>query len=395
MSDEWPLPDIDAALIRDFDLFNVEPIGGDLYAGWKKWQEGPRLFYTPKNGGHWVATRAEDIYNIYRDTEKFSNHGVALFREQHGTRFIPGEIDPPDHTAFRSVLNPEFSPRRVRDLEDDARELAIELIEGVRGDGECEFREAVALRVPIYNFLNFLKLPRADAALLLPAADTIARDSNMTNFMSAMGVISAYIDARIEERLDERIDDFIGRLTHAMVGGRPITRDEIRVTTLNVLLGGLDTVTASMGFFMDFLSKNPAHRQLLAQQPELIPDAVEELLRRHGIFNTGRLVQQEYEFGGVTLRRHDLILIPTALHNLDERRFPDPLEVDFRRADKNHLTFGAGIHRCLGSNFARAQLKILLEEWLARIPDFAPKAGTTAKVQSGRANTVTELMLSW
>jgi cytochrome P450 len=217
----------------------------------------------------------------------------------------------------------------------------------------------------------------------------------MTNFMSAMGVISAYIDARIEERLDERIDDFIGRLTHAMVGGRPITRDEIRVTTLNVLLGGLDTVTASMGFFMDFLSKNPAHRQLLAQQPELIPDAVEELLRRHGIFNTGRLVQQEYEFGGVTLRRHDLILIPTALHNLDERRFPDPLEVDFRRADKNHLTFGAGIHRCLGSNFARAQLKILLEEWLARIPDFAPKAGTTAKVQSGRANTVTELMLSW
>jgi cytochrome P450 len=180
-----------------------------------------------------------------------------------------------------------------------------------------------------------------------------------------------------------------------MVCGRPITRDEIRVTTLNVLLGGLDTVTASMSFFLNFLSKNPSHRQVLIEQPELIPEAIEELLRRHGIFNTGRLVQEECELGGVTLRKNDLILIPTALHNLDERRFPDPLTVDFRRADKNHLTFGVGIHRCLGSNFARAQLKIVLEEWLARIPDFAPKAGTTARVQSGRANTVTELMLSW
>jgi cytochrome P450 len=95
------------------------------------------------------------------------------------------------------------------------------------------------------------------------------------------------------------------------------------------------------------------------------------------------------------LRKDDLILIPGALHNLDERRFIDPMTVDFRRADKNHLTFGAGIHRCLGSNFARAQLRILLEEWLSRIPDFHLTPGTQPKFQSGRANTVTELHLSW
>jgi cytochrome P450 len=325
----------------------------------------------------------------------FSNHGVALFREQHGPSFIPGAIDPPLHTAFRNVLNPEVSPRRVKELEDAARTLTIEMIEKLIPQGGCEFRHAIALRMPIYNFLHFLKLPLSDAEFLLPPADTIARDSDLNHFAEAIGVISGYIDERIEERLSRPGDDFISRLAHAEIAGRPITFEETRMATLNVLLGGLDTVTASMGFFMNFLARNPDHRRQLVEDPSLIGEANEELLRRHGIFNTGRLVMRDCEFGGVKFRKDDLVLIPTTLHNVDERRFPDPLTVDFRRQDKNHLTFGVGIHRCLGSNFARAQLRILLEEWLKRIPEFAVKPGTRAKMQSGRANTVTELFLSW
>ncbi len=113
-----------------------------------------------------------------------------------------------------------------------------------------------------------------------------------------------------------------------------------------------------MGFFMNFLARNPSYVQQLVDDRTLIPMAVEELLRRHGVFNLGRLVKADCEFKGIKLRKNNLILVPTSLHNL-EPRFPDPLKVDFAREDKNHLTFGVGIHRCLGSNFARSQLIIL------------------------------------
>jgi cytochrome P450 len=395
MTVQWPVPKLPSDRLIAFDYFKVEPEDGDLHAGWARCHRGPDIFYTPLNGGHWVATRAEDIFDVFRDPERFSNHGVAMIREQHGPLFIPGQIDPPLHTAFRTVLNPELSPKRVKTLEDRSRELICALLDEIAPTGGCEFHEAVAERIPIYSFLNFMNLPIEDAALLLPDVAVIGRSSDMEAFAGSLASIRAYVDARIEERLRVRADDFIGRLVHAQVDGRPIERDEMLVTTLNVMLGGLDTVTASMGFFMNFLARNPGHRHQLTKDPGLIPEAVEELLRRHGIFNTGRLVTRDIDFKGQHLRKDDLILVPTALHNLDERRFPNPLEVDFHRKDKNHLTFGVGIHRCLGSNFARMQLRILLEEWLNRIPEFGISAGGTTTFQSGRANAVMHLPLAW
>lgn len=391
----WPLPDVDDGLIIEFDLFDVQPVDGDLHAGWKQWHAAPDLFYTPLHGGYWVATRADAIAEIMRDNARFSNHGVALMRDREGARFIPGELDPPVHTAFRTVLNPETSPRRVREFEESSRQLCIDLIEGIQTDGACEFRSAISERMPIYNFLTFMGLPLGDAEVLLPPSSTIARNHDMAAFAAAMAELHVYADARIDERLAAPVDDFISRLLSAQIDGRSITREEVRVTILNVMLGGLDTVTGSMGFFFNFLARNPDHRQQLCEQPDLIPEAIEELLRRHAIFNTGRLVKEECEFNGVTLRKNDLVLLPSALHNLDERRFPDPMRVDFDRKDGAHITFGVGIHRCLGSNIARAQLKILLQEWLKRIPDFAIAPGGVVKAQSGRANSVTQLPLVW
>ena len=391
----WPLPDIDPDLIRDFDIYNIEPVNGDLHAGFKRWQDGPDFFYTPHNGGHWVAARAEDVFNIYRDAERFSNHGVALFREKAGDRFIPGEIDPPIHTAFRKVLNPETSPRRIKELEQDSRALARTLIQEVKAKGKCEFHDEIAQRLPIYNFLSFMNLPRDHVNQLMGPSSIITRSPDRTAFAAALQDLNDYVDARIEERLQNPVDDFISRLMHADIEGRTITRSECRTMVLNVMLGGLDTTTGSMGFFMHFLARHPEHRRQLVAQPEKIPEAVEELLRRHGIFNTGRLVKEDCEYAGFKLRKNDLVLISTTLHNLDERRFPDPMTVDFDRSDKNHLTFGAGIHRCLGSNFARSQIRILLEEWLAQIPEFTVDPDQAFCVKSGPANAVTKLGLMW
>ncbi|KCZ94207.1 cytochrome P450 [Hyphomonas johnsonii] len=394
-TEAWPLPEIDDKLIIDFDLFKVQPIDGDLHAGWHEWHSAPDMFYTPLNGGYWVATRADDIYQIMRDGERFSNHGVALIREREGPRFIPGELDPPEHTNFRKVLNPETSPRRVREFEDSSRAMCIQLIEEVQAQRSCEFRAAISARMPIYNFLFFMGLPLSDAESLLPPADIIAREHDMNRFAEAMAELSAYADARIAERRTHPVDDFISRLLSADVGGRPITDDEARVTIINVMLGGLDTVTGSMGFFFNFLARNPGHCRQLADNPAMIPEACEELLRRHGIFNTGRLVKEDCDWRGIKLRKDDMVLLPSALHNLDDRKFADPLKVDFERKDGAHLTFGVGIHRCLGSNIARAQLRILLEEWLKRIPEFGIPANGEVKAQSGRTNSVTHLPLEW
>ncbi|MGV3768588.1 MAG: cytochrome P450 [Sphingobium phenoxybenzoativorans] len=395
MTEAWPLPDVSADRIVDFDFFDVKPVDGDLHAGWKRYFDGPEIFYTPRNGGHWVITRADHIYEIFRDYENFSNSGIALFREPGEARFIPGELDPPMHSDFRKHLNPELSPRRIRAFEEQARELTRELIDGLVDGRECEFQSTIGHRMPIYNFLVFLGLPKEDSEVLLPDVEIIGRSGDFEAFSKALGAVQAYLDARLEERRQTPVDDFLGRLVNADIGDRKITPHEARVCSLNVLLGGLDTVTASMGFFMNFLARNPGHRQQLVDDPELIDEAMEELLRRHGIFNTARLVKKEMAFGDVVFRERDLVMIPTALYNLDERRFPDSLSVDFRRPDKNHLTFAAGIHRCLGSNFARVQIKVLLQEWLARIPDFGIAPGKDTIVQSGRANAVTHLPLAW
>ncbi len=392
----WPQPDLPADRILDFDMFAIEPIEGDLHRGWHEWNNAPELFYTPKNGGHWVATTAEAIFEIFRDHERFSNNGVALIRDHEGTRFIPGEIDPPLHTAFRKVLNPETSPRRVREFEESSRQLCRILIDGILRDEGCEFTKAVSERMPILNFLHFINLPQEDAEILLPSAATIARSSDMDEFAKAIGELHAYIEARIEERMQSPTDDFISRLIRADIDGRPITRTESLVTILNVMLGGLDTVTGSMGFFFNFLARNPQHCRQLVEEKALIPEAIEELLRRHGIFNTGRLVKEDCEFRGTRLRKNDLILIPGTLYNLDKRQFPDPLEVRFDRPNRGlHATFGFGIHRCLGSNIARSQLRILLEEWLERIPEFSIAPGQDTEFRSGRAMMVTRLPLVW
>lgn len=391
---EWPLPDIAPDLIRKFDIFDLVETH-DLHADLMKWFDGPRLFYSPCNGGHWVATRAEDIFEIYRDHDRFSNHGVALFREHSGALLIPGELDPPIHTAFRNALIPETSPRRMRELEAFSRKMARDLIAKIAPLGRCEFRGAISEKLPIYNFFEFVSLPLDDADDLIPPSNAITRGTSVEDFAWGMGQVKAYVQARIDERLKVPKDDFISRMLAADIDGRKIRPEECLMMVINVMLGGLDTTTGTMGFAFNFLGRNPEHRRQLRDDPSLIPEAIEELLRRHGIFNTGRLVKQDMEFRGFNLRENDLILVPTSLHNLDPERFPDPLKVDFHRGDKNHLTFGVGIHRCLGSNFARSQVRILLEEWFAAIPDFEVDPDGEFEIKSGRANTVIQLPLRW
>lgn len=389
------VPALRAVQIVDFDYFAVEPVNDDIHVGWKRLHDGPEIFYTPLNGGHWVFTRAEDIGEAWHDTEHFSNKGVAMSREEREMKFFPGEADLPEHANYRSLLQPFFSPKAVQQLEEKMRALTEQLISGFIGLGGCEFQSQFAQRMPIYTFLTMMQLPLEHAELLLPAADWLTRDPDPQAFMRAVNTMMGYLQDRIAEREGKPGDDFISYLLTSQIGDRPATRIEVLSMVANVMFGGLDTVVSSMGFFMNFLARNPEHRGQLAAEPALIPEAVEELLRRHGIANFGRMVIKDFKYKGLPMREGDLVLLPAALYNLDERRYADPLTVDFLRPHKQHMAFGTGIHRCLGAQLARVELRVLLQEWLRRIPDFNIAAETEIVAKSGRINAIKQLPLQW
>ncbi len=394
-ANQLPNPSVPGELLVDFDFFDVKAIDGDFHQGWKRLHLGPDIFYTPRNGGHWVYTRAEDIAAAWHDPGRYSNRGVAMTREEREMKLYPGEADPPEHSHYRALLQPFFSQKAVQRLEDRMRELTRELIGSFIERGSCEFQSEMARKMPIYTFLAMMDLPLEHAAALLPAADWLSRDADPESFMRAMQTMMGYLHERIGERKGRAGEDFISRLLVSQIESRPVSEHEVLSLTANVMFGGLDTVVSSMGFFMNFLARHTGHCRQLAADPGLIPDAVEELLRRHSIANFGRMITEDFEYKGLPMRTGDLVLLPAALHNLDERKFFDPMAVDFGRTIKNHLGFGTGIHRCLGAQLARVELRVLLQEWLPRIPEF--RIGDQAPVifKSGRINSVHSLPLAW
>jgi len=164
---------------------------------------------------------------------------------------------------------------------------------------------------------------------------------------------------------------------------------------LLLLFGGLDTVASTLGFIARFLAQHPAHLKQLVDDPTLIPQAIEELVRRHGVSSTTRLIKQEVVLANATLQPDDLILLYTPLAGLDDRVTPDPLTVDFHRVKPSHAGFGNGRHACVGAGLARREIQIFLEEWLKRIPEFHIASGTTPVIGAGMVSGVLELQLEW
>lgn len=382
-------------LVRNFDFFDFPGSDRDVHGAWKDVQETmPRLFWTPLNGGHWVATRAYDIEQMYGDATRFSSKTESLPRGAAPFPQPPVEIDPPDHQAFRRIILPEFSPQAMDGLKDKARALSIELIEGFRSDGGCEFNQAFAKRMPIGIFLSIVKLPLEDASYLVSFAEKKTR-SDLATSLAAHNAIIAYLADKVEERRRNPGDDMISRIIGAEVNGRKLSEREVLAMCGVVMFAGLDTVVSSLGFIMRFLAGNPSHRQRLREEPAIIPNAVNEMLRRFSPTNLAREAACDLEHDGVTMKRGDAILLPTCLHGLDERRWSEPLAVDFDRKQIFHIAFGHGAHRCVGALLARTELRVMLEEWLPRIPEFEIPPGAQVITSSGQVNAVTELPLSW
>lgn len=383
-------------LVRDVDIFAVQALDPDLYRGWKRIQdENPPVFFTPRNGGHWLATRAEAIERLFSDHETFGSHGISVPPMPLGVpRQLPIQADGTEHRQLRSLIVPHLIGKTLRVALDNARKLAIELIEGFRPEGRCDFVIDFAQHLPIQVFLDLVELPASDRTYLISLAEIVRTPDEATRIES-FGKLMAYLGEWIDQRRAYPGDDMISRIVTGKIDGRPLTTDEMLGECSTVLLGGLDTVASMMGFIAAHLAANPALRHRLASEPALIEKNIDEIMRRFGVAGPARRAARDVVLDGATIRRGDSIFIASVLHGLDEHRWADPLTVDLGRNAASSYTFGSGPHRCPGAALARNEIIIFLEEWLKRIPDYEVDPAQGIRAMSGNVNGVLSLPLRW
>jgi cytochrome P450 len=384
-------------LVVDFDLYDPPGADTDFHGAWKALQDrAPDIVWTTANGGHWIALRGKQIHEIFSDYVHFSSKVIIVPRERGDLiKVKPTTLDPPVHRPYRALLNAGLSPKAVREMEPEIRSLVAATIEGFRARGHCEFISEFAEVLPISIFMRMVNLPVDDVRFLKPWADQINRPDGTMEPDEVMRRFAGYLQPHVRARREAPGTDLLSQIVTGLVNGAPLPETDAIELCTQVLIGGMDTVVSFLGFMMIFLARNPAHRRQLLDDRGLIWGAVDEFLRRFPIVQNGRLVVSDYEFSGVPMKAGEVVIMPGVLHGLDEREHADPLTVDFHRKSGEHSTFGNGAHRCPGAILARTELRITLEEWLERIPDFRIMPGTQPITQGGIVGCVKELSLQW
>lgn len=323
-----------------------------------------------------LVTRYDDVWWALRHPECFTSADSGLNLGEQP--LIPLEVDPPQHTKYRRMLNPQFVPREIEKLEPEVRRIVRELIDGFAARGTCDFHDEFATPLPSGIFLALMGLPLEDLPRFLQWRDDTIRPAvepgdlegaNRIRAQAAHG-ISDYFRGAITRCRRAPDDSLLSRIVHSTIDGQPLSEAELLGISHLLLLGGLDTVTATLDCMVEFLATHPDHRHQLVDDPALIPAAVEELLRwLTPVMVVPRSVKQNFEMRGVELEAGDGVTLVIGAADDDENEFGEP-RVDFGRDPNPHVAFGGGHHLCLGAHLARLELRVALEELHRRIPDY-------------------------
>jgi cytochrome P450 len=358
----------------------------------------PPIFYTPRNGGHWMCARSAIAVDMLRKYEIFSSDPSLNAGLMRSPRTAPNQYDPPVHTEMRRILNPSFSPSAVGKMEPRIRAFAVELIEGVLPDGKVEFLWQIAKRFPIDIFLLQAGAPLSDREILLNYADGFTKSPALEDRQKSLRKLADHLVGYLKEREREGTprDDLLSTVVHGkMAGGRPTSAEEREGLAALLFLGGLDTVAAMLSFIMVYLGLNPGDYKKLVDDPARIPGAVEELMRTNGVAQMERGVAQDTVYEGVTFKRGDRVTFHPQIYGFDDPTVSEPYKVDFDRDVSPHLVFGAGPHRCIGSHLARVEIRIFLEEWVRRVPRFELEGGEDPETNIGVVWSPAEVPLKW
>lgn len=371
-------------------------------------REAPPLFWTPRNGGHWMVLKYEDVFHVLRDTEVFSS---SLMPPKHraaaAARMPPGEprvvsmtpifMDPPDHTRYRLPLQRAFSPKTMTALKGDVERLAHDLVDAVIDQGGCDFFSAIAEQLPVRVFLKMMGLPEdrlAEYRALVREIFAPPGDDPMVQVRRMRRIVDAMTPVILARREAPR-DDLISQLWALEIDAQPMTLELMEDYAALIFLAGLDTVINAMSFGVRHLAAHPELQSQLRAQPELIDEAAEELLRRYTFTMTMRRVTTDTELAGSPLKAQETVIVYMPAADLDADQFSDPAVFDVEREGKVHLAFGSGPHRCLGSHLARIELQTLYDVILKRLPEFRLDPAKPVTFQAGMMLTIASLPLRW
>ena len=394
------LPDhVPEYLVRDFNMYGPPGIDKDFHEAWAtllQEDDSCPLVWTQENEGHWLPTRTSIIEEILTDYSRFSSRSIILPKSHsadHG--LLPTTIDPPEHHFYRKTLNHSMAPAAVNAMGDDIRGIVTSLIDGFVDKGECNFTRDFADILPIRVFLSMMDLPEDDIPQTKYWTDQLIRPDGTITFADALQNLKDYIAPYVDERMGGDGADMLSRMINTETSGRRLTREEAIKLSIQVFIAGVDTVVNLLGFVFLFLARSIEHRLQITSGETAVSDAVEEILRRFPLVTVAREVTEDMEFHGVQLKAGDMVAAPTPLAGMDNAFTPNAVDVEFGRKQGNSLTFGRGAHTCPGKNLARVELRIAIEEWLKRIPDFQVDNKSQLSFSSGIVGVVNDLNLRW
>ena len=398
-----PVPDnVPAELVREFDHFNNPDVKADPIGFYDPIRRSDHpVFWSPLHGGFWVFTRFDDILAVLQNSTLFRNEHMSFPGKSVWPRpLIPVEIDPPNHKPYRAIEARIFAPARMAELREEVRLDARELLRPILAARRTEFFGEFGQPLPTRVFCRLFGLPieQADDFLvwensLIHAGGAGAVGNAAEIRVQAFENISEYLSDLVRNRQAHPVDDLVSLLTRSEVEGRRLTFEEVFDMCFQLYVAGLDTVTSALSWAMAHLATNPEHRRQLKAEPGLIPNAIEEMLRRYSFITPNRVVQEDVDIAGVHLKKGDIVLMPLQSAGRDETIAENAGEVDLKRAVVKHLAFGAGNHRCVGSHLARIELYSAFEEWFERTRDFQLVPGEQPRYRAAGSSGVTYLPL--
>ncbi len=410
VSDAVPQPShVPDSVVYDFDMFHDPAYVADPHKRvLDLLEKAPPVFWTPRNGGHWICLGHQANFEAARDTESFSNEMIPHDQLQAMLAQMPPDapripiaypinLDPPLHGKYRLPLQGVFSPKTINALKDSIRELAREHIDQVAADGRCEFMSAIAEPLPVKVFLKMLGMPleKLPEYRALVKAHLSEIQPDPTKAVQRLQAVAAAMRDTLLERRENPQDDIISMLWQVEIDGRPTTQEDLENYGVLLFVAGLDTVMQGMGHGARHLAMNPGLQEELRADPSLIADATEEMLRRYTFTVPPRRVAKDLTFLGVEMKENERLMLFLPGADLDGKEYPHPDQFNLHREGPAHIAFNAGPHRCLGSHLARVELNILYEELLARLPEFRLDENNPPTFHGGHVIGVEELPLVW
>lgn len=344
---------------------------------WAEMREKCPVAHSDRYGGTWLPVTHADVARIAYDTENFTSRSVVvntgeILAEAPIGGAPPITSDPPFHHHARRLLLPPFAPKKIDPWEDDVRTLCHQLIDEMGDIDVIDAAQQYAQDIPVNVIARMLGFPLEDAPVFRGFVHDVLEGVNQAPAVREQYFerLDAYLDRQIQDHIEHPRDDLTNFLMNATIFDQPLSAEHVRGSIVLLLLAGIDTTWSAIGSSIWHLASNPSDVARLVAEPELWPTAVEEFLRAYAPVTMARMVAQDHDFNGCPMKKDEWVLLPFPAANLDPTEFERADEVLIDREVNRHAAFGLGIHRCLGSNLARLEVRVSVETFVQRFPRF-------------------------